>query len=297
MIESVPNISEGRRRDVIDQIVAAAAQVAGVTVLDLHVDADHNRSVLTMVGEPAPLAEAAFALVERAAALIDMQLHHGQHPRIGATDVLPFIPLNGATLEQCIELARVVGQRIGEELAIPVYLYGAAARRLDRRALPDVRRGEYEGLRSTIATDPMRVPDFGPAQLGSAGATAVGARAPLIAYNIYLTSSDVRIARRIARAVRGSSGGLRHVQALGLLVNGRAQVSLNILDYRATPLHRILDMVAREAAAYGVMLAESELVGLIPADALLDAARFYLRLHDLPDRQILEERLRQTGSR
>src|SRR5579859_4902288 len=296
MIESVPNISEGRRRDVIDQIVAAAAQVAGVTVLDLHVDADHNRSVLTMVGEPAPLAEAAFALVERAAALIDMQLHHGQHPRIGATDVLPFIPLNGATLEQCIELARVVGQRIGEELAIPVYLYGAAARRLDRRALPDVRRGEYEGLRSTIATDPMRVPDFGPAQLGSAGATAVGARAPLIAYNIYLTSSDVRIARRIARAVRGSSGGLRHVQALGLLVNGRAQVSLNILDYRATPLHRILDMVAREAAAYGVMLAESELVGLIPADALLDAARFYLRLHDLPDRQILEERLRQTGS-
>jgi glutamate formiminotransferase len=224
-----------------------------------------------------------------------MTQHSGQHPRVGATDVLPFVPLGGATLDQCVALARSVGQRIGDELGIPVYLYEAAATRPERAALPNLRKGEYEGLRDTIATDPARAPDFGPAQLGTAGATIVGARQPLIAYNIYLHTADVEVAKRIAKAVRGSSGGLRGVRALGMLVEGRAQVSMNLVDFRTTPIHRVVEMVAREAAAYGVLVAESELIGLIPEDALLDAARFYLRLHGMKDEQILERRLRERA--
>lgn len=295
MIECIPNFSEGRRPEVVDAIAAAINAVPEATLLDQTLDADHNRSVITFAGPPEAVAEAAFQAVRRAAGLIDMTQHSGQHPRVGATDVLPFVPLGGATLDQCVALARSVGQRIGDELGIPVYLYEAAATRPERAALPNLRKGEYEGLRDTIATDPARAPDFGPAQLGTAGATIVGARQPLIAYNIYLHTADVEVAKRIAKAVRGSSGGLRGVRALGMLVEGRAQVSMNLVDFRTTPIHRVVEMVAREAAAYGVLVAESELIGLIPEDALLDAARFYLRLHGMKDEQILERRLRERA--
>lgn len=295
MIECIPNFSEGRRPEVVDAIAAAISAVPEATLLDQTLDADHNRSVITFAGPPEAVAEAAFQAVRRAAELIDMTQHSGQHPRVGATDVLPFVPLGGATLDQCVALARSVGQRIGDELGIPVYLYEAAATRPERAALPNLRKGEYEGLRDTIVTDPARAPDFGPAQLGTAGATIVGARQPLIAYNIYLHTADVEVAKRIAKAVRGSSGGLRGVRALGMLVEGRAQVSMNLVDFRTTPIHRVVEMVAREAAAYGVLVAESELIGLIPEDALLDAARFYLRLHGMKDEQILERRLRERA--
>jgi glutamate formiminotransferase len=295
MIECIPNFSEGRRPEVIDAIVAAVAEVPGATVLDTSADADHNRSVLTFAGPADAVAEAAVRAVRRAAELIDMTQHSGQHPRVGATDVLPFVPLGSTTLAECVALARAVGQRIGDELGIPVYLYEAAATRPERAALPNLRRGEYEGLREAIVSDPARAPDFGPARLGSAGATIVGARQPLIAYNIYLNSGDIEIAKRIAKAVRGSSGGLRGVRALGMLVEGRAQVSMNLVDFRTTPIHRVVEMVAREAAAYGVLITESELVGLIPEDALLDAARFYLRLHGMADDQVLERRLRSRA--
>lgn len=295
MIECIPNFSEGRRPEVVDAIAAAISAVPEATLLDQTLDADHNRSVITFAGPPEAVAEAAFQAVRRAAGLIDMTQHSGQHPRVGATDVLPFVPLGGATLDQCVALARSVGQRIGDELGIPVYLYEAAATRPERAALPNLRKGEYEGLRDTIATEPARAPDFGPAQLGTAGATIVGARQPLIAYNIYLNTADVEVAKRIAKAVRGSSGGLRGVRALGMLVEGRAQVSMNLVDFRTTPIHRVVEMVAREAAAYGVLVAESELIGLIPEDALLDAARFYLRLHGMKDEQILERRLRERA--
>lgn len=295
MIECIPNFSEGRRPEVVDAIAAAISAVPEATLLDQTLDADHNRSLITFAGPPEAVAEAAFQAVRRAAGLIDMTQHSGQHPRVGATDVLPFVPLGGATLDQCVALARSVGQRIGDELGIPVYLYEAAATRPERAALPNLRKGEYEGLRDTIVTDPARAPDFGPAQLGTAGATIVGARQPLIAYNIYLNTADVEVAKRIAKAVRGSSGGLRGVRALGMLVEGRAQVSMNLVDFRTTPIHRVVEMVAREAAAYGVLVAESELIGLIPEDALLDAARFYLRLHGMKDEQILERRLRERA--
>ncbi len=292
MIECIPNFSEGRRTDVIDAIVKTIADVTGVAVLDLHCDADHNRSVVTFAGQAHAVAEAAFRAVQVAAERIDMREHTGQHPRIGATDVLPFVPLLGATLAECVAIAQAVGRRIGTELAIPVYLYEAAASRPDRRELPALRRGEYEGLREQIGHDPDRAPDFGPAQLGSAGATVVGARNPLIAFNIFLNTNDLRVAKAIAKAVRGSSGGLRGVRALGMLVGGRAQVSMNLTDYRSTPLHRVFEMVGREAQAHGTTIAESELVGLIPEDALIDAARFYLRLLGMRSAQILERQVR-----
>lgn len=291
MIECVANFSEGRRREVIDAIAAAINGVAGAVVLDIHADVDHHRSVITFVGEAAPVAEAAFQAVRVAAASIDMTRHRGQHPRIGAADVVPFVPLDGSTLAECVAIAYAVGQRIGDELQIPVYLYGAAARRPERRNLPDIRRGEYEGLRERIARDPLWAPDFGPASLGPAGATAVGAREALIAFNVYLSTGDVRIARQIARAVRESSGGLRGVRALGLLVGGRAQVSMNLIDYRTTPIHRAFELIEREAHARGVTIVESELVGLAPLDAVLDAARYYLRLHGMTAGQVLEHRI------
>jgi glutamate formiminotransferase len=292
MIECIPNFSEGRRSEVVDAIMAAIAATPGVAILDTHSDADHNRSVVTFAGALEPVGEAAFQAVRVAAELIDMEQQRGQHPRIGATDVLPFVPLQGTTMESCIELARSVGRRIGEQLGIPVYLYEEAATRLERRELPALRRGEYEGLKQLIGSDPARAPDFGPAHLGSAGATVVGARYPLIAYNVFLDTGDIRVARAVARAVRASSGGLPWVRALGMLVGGRAQVSMNLINHRATPVHVAVEAVAREAAAFGATIAECELVGLMPEDALVDAARFYLRLQHMRDEQILERRIR-----
>jgi len=291
IVECVPNFSEGRRKDVIDQIVASIREVAGVRVLDVESDADHNRSVLTFIGEPEAVEEAAFRSIRRAAELIDMEQHRGGHPRMGATDVVPFVPIRGVTMNDCVQMARRVGARVGNELGIPVYLYEAAATRPDRVNLADVRRGEYEGLRREIATDPQRAPDFGPRKMGRAGATAIGARPPLIAFNVYLTTNDVRIAQAIAKAVRYSSGGLRYVKALGLLVEGRAQVSMNLTDYRKTPIARVVEMIRAEAARYGVSTAESEIVGLVPQEALLDAAVHYLQLHRFSAGQVLENRL------
>jgi len=295
IVECVPNFSEGRIKEIIDQIVEALASVEGVRVLDVQSDADHNRSVVTMVGESEAVEEAAFRGIERAARLIDMDQHQGEHPRMGATDVVPFVPIAGMTMADCVEMARRLGERVGRRLSIPVYLYEEAATRPERRNLADVRRGEYERLKVEIEADPHRAPDFGPARMGKAGATAIGARPPLIAFNVYLNTDDLAIAKAIARAVRHSSGGLRHVKALGLLVEGCAQVSMNLTDYRRTPIQRVVEMIRREAARYGVSIVSSEMVGLIPNEALVDVARFYLQLDDFSPDQILENRLAEWG--
>lgn len=295
IVECVPNFSEGRRKGVIGQIVERIASVPGVKALDVHSDADHNRSVVTYVGEPRAVEEAAFQAIAQAAKLIDMDSHRGQHPRIGATDVVPFVPLAGVEMAVCVEMARRLGDRVGRELAIPVYLYREAATRPGRRDLANIRRGEYEALKIEIETDPQRAPDFGPTRLGKAGATAIGARPPLIAFNVYLSTDDVEIAKAIARAVRGSSGGFRYVQALGLLVKGVAQVSMNLTDYRQTPIHRVMEMIRREAARYGVSVRGSEIVGLVPQAALVETAKFYLQLDGFSLDQILENRLVEFG--
>jgi glutamate formiminotransferase len=291
LVQCVPNFSEGRRPEVVSAIAAVLSQHAGVNLLDIESDADHNRSVFTLVAPPATLVPAMFEAVKIAAELIDMEQHRGQHPRIGATDVVPFVPVRGTDMGECISLARELGQRIGSELGIPVYLYEQAATRPDRVNLADIRRGEYEELKAEIATNPDRAPDFGPARLGSAGATVIGARAPLIAYNVYLTTTNVEIARYIAKAIRQSNGGLRYVRALGMLVNGKAQVSMNLTDFTKTPIHRVLEMIRSEAARYGVAVESSELVGMIPQQALLDAATWYLQLDNLQPSMVLENRL------
>ena len=294
IVECVPNLSEGRRQAVIDQIVTAMGQVTGVRVLDVQSDQDHNRSVVTILGAPQPVVEAAFQGVARAAELIDMNHHRGGHPRMGATDVVPFVPVQGVTMEDCVFLARQLGERVGTELHIPVYLYEAAATRPERQNLADVRRGEYEGLKNEIAIDPDRAPDFGPAIMGTAGATAIGARPPLIALNVFLNTGDVAPAKAIARAIRHSNGGLRFVKALGLLVEGQAQVSMNLTDYRQTPIYRVLELIRAEAARYGLHVTRSEVVGLLPVQALVEAAQFYLQLNGFSPDQILENRLADT---
>ena len=295
IVECVPNFSEGRRETVIEQIVAAMTGCPGAQVLDVQSDPDHNRSVVTLVGAPQAVVEAAFQGIATAAKLIDMNHHHGGHPRMGATDVVPFVPIRETTMQDCIALARQLGERVGSQLGIPVYLYEEAAIQPERRNLADVRRGEYEGLKTTIAADPDRAPDFGPAVLGTAGATAIGARPPLIAYNVYLNTDDVKPAQAIAKAIRHSSGGLRHVKALGLIAEGQAQISMNLTDYHYTPIHRVMEMIRSEAARFGLAVTHSEVVGLLPAEALVDAARFYLQLADLAPSQVLENRLSQGG--
>ena len=295
IVECVPNFSEGRRQGVIDRIVAVMQGSPGARVLDVQSDPDHNRSVVTVIGAPQAVAEAVFQGAASAAELIDMDHHRGGHPRMGATDVIPFVPVRGITMDECVELARQLGQRMGAELGIPVYLYEKAATRPDRRNLADVRRGEYEGLKTEIAANPNRAPDFGPAVLGSAGASAIGARPPLIAFNVYLNTSDEGPAKAIARAVRHSSGGLRFVKALGLLVEGQAQISMNLTDYRRTPIHRVLELIRVEAARYGLTITRSEIVGLLPAEALFDAAQFYLQLAGFSPDQVLENRLSGEG--
>jgi glutamate formiminotransferase/formiminotetrahydrofolate cyclodeaminase len=265
--------------------------VPGIHLLDRSSDLDHNRTVITFVGPPQEVEEAAFRAIRTAAQRIDLNQHRGEHPRIGATDVCPFVPLEGVSMEECVAMARRLGERVGRELGIPVYLYEYAATRPDRVNLENIRRGQYEGLKEEIATNPERFPDFGPAQLGPAGATVIGARDPLIAFNVYLTTDDVEIARRIASAIRHSSGGLRYVKALGLLVEGRAQVSMNLTNYLKTPLARVVEMIRREAARYGVAIHHSELIGLIPQRALIDAAVWYLQLDAFQPDQVLENRL------
>lgn len=291
IVECVPNFSEGRRQEVIDAIVAAIAAAPGAQVLDTQTDADHNRTVVTFVGEPEVVLEGAFQGARRAAELINLDEHSGAHPRMGATDVIPFVPIRGLTMAGCVELARRLGQRIGEELEIPVFLYEEAATRPERQNLADVRKGQYEGIRELIASDPAHAPDFGPRRMGPAGATAVGARPFLVAFNVYLATGDVEIAKKIAKTVRHSTGGLRFVKALGLLVEGQAQVSMNLTDFRRTPIHVVVEMIRREAARYGVLVARSELVGMIPQEALLEAACWYLQLDGFRPEQVLENRL------
>jgi glutamate formiminotransferase len=294
MLESVPNFSEGRRLDVVEAIAAAARAVAGVQVLDVHSDADHNRSVLTLAGESAGVQEAVYQAICRATKLIDLRGHTGEHPRIGATDVVPFIPVGGATMQEAIQAARTLGQRVATELDIPVYFYEKAANSPDRSNLEMIRRKGFEQLRDEIATADDRIPDLGPRRVHpSAGAIVIGARGPLIAYNIYLNTTDIGIAQDIARTVRHSSGGLRFVKALGLDIpaRGQVQVSMNLTDYTRSSLQTVFSLVRSEAEAHGVAVTESEIVGLVPLDALLDAASHSLRLRSLQHDQILELKL------
>lgn len=291
LIECIPNFSEARRPEVIDQIVAAIISVEGARLLDRSSDLDHNRTVITFAGSPFAVEEAAFRAIRTAAELINLDNHQGEHPRIGATDVVPFVPLSDSTMEECIAIAKRLGQRVGAELNIPVYLYESAATRPERTNLENIRKGQYEGLKTEIESDPERTPDFGPAKLGPAGATVIGARNPLIAFNAYLTTSDVDIAKKIAKSIRQSSGGLRYVKSLGLLVEGRAQVSMNLTNFRETPIARVVEMIRREAQRYGVGIHHTELVGLIPQEALTDAAVWYMQLDQFDKSQVLESRL------
>jgi glutamate formiminotransferase / formiminotetrahydrofolate cyclodeaminase len=295
LVECIPNFSDARRPEVISAIRDAISAVPGVHVLDQHSDLDHNRTVITFVGPPDGAEEAAFQAIAKAAELIDLNTHTGEHPRIGATDVVPFVPISDISMTECVEMARRLGKRVGEQLGIPVYLYEEAAARPERQNLENIRRGQYEGLKEEIGHKPEREPDFGPTQLGPAGATVIGARQPLIAYNVYLTSDDVSIAQRIARAIRQSSGGLRFVKAMGLLVEGRAQVSMNLTNYRQTPMARVVELVRREAQRYGVGIHHSELVGLIPQEALVNAAVWYLQMDQFEPEQILEQRLYEVS--
>jgi glutamate formiminotransferase/formiminotetrahydrofolate cyclodeaminase len=293
LVECVPNFSEARRPEVVEAIVAAMETAGGdgLRILNVSSDQDHNRTVVTMAGQPAAAEAAAFAGIQKAAALIDLHQHRGEHPRMGATDVVPFVPIRDISLEECVAMARRLGDRVGRELGLPVYLYEAAASRPERQNLENVRRGEYEKLKEEIATVPAREPDFGPRQVGPAGAVIIGARAFLIAYNVYLNTADVSVAKKVAKAARHSSGGLRYVKALGLLVDGQAQVSMNLTDYTQTPVARVMEFVRREAARYGATPTRSELVGMIPQAALIDAAQWYLQLDNLEAEQVLENRL------
>ncbi len=247
LIECIPNFSEARRPEVVEAIAKSIASVSGIHILDRHSDLDHNRTVITFVGSPQAVEEAAFLGIARAAQLIDLDHHSGEHPRLGAADVVPFVPISGASMEDCIQIAQRLGQRVGDQLDIPVYLYEAAATRPDRLHLENIRRGEYELLKQEIASNPDRKPDYGPQQVGPAGATVIGARPFLIAYNVYLTTDDVSIAKKIARSIRHSSGGLRYVKALGLLVDGRAQVSMNLTNFHKTPIAQVVELIRREA--------------------------------------------------
>jgi len=296
LIECIPNFSEARRPEVIDQIVAAIQSVEEVKLLDRSSDLDHNRTVLTFAGSPFGVEEAAFRAVKTASELIDLNNHTGEHPRIGATDVVPFVPLSGVSMDDCIAMAQRLGERVGHELGIPVYLYEAAATRPERANLENIRRRQYEGLKTEIQSKPERQPDYGPAELGPAGATVIGARNPLIAFNVYLTTDEVEIAKKIAKAIRNSSGGLRHVKALGLLVEGRAQVSMNLTNFRETPIARVVESLRREAQRYGVGIHHSELVGLIPQEALVDAAVWYTQLDAFDKEQVLEARLADSSA-
>ena len=293
LVECVPNVSEGRRPEVMDAVQAAVEEVRGVVLLDRHADAVHNRMVLTFAGPPGPVAEAAFRCVARATELIDLRQHHGVHPRLGATDVVPFVPLGSTRMRLCVELAQRVGRRIAAELDVPVYLYGEAAQRAERRRLPDVRRGEYELLVTRVGTDPTVAPDFGPSRLGPAGATVVGARPPLIAYNVTLATGELRVAQAIARAVRESSGGLPAVQARGFPTAdpGVVQVSTNLLDHRRTPLWALYNAIRAQAEQRGVEVVGSELVGLAPSEALMEVTRHALRFGRLDAASAIETRL------
>ncbi len=291
LVQCVPNFSEGRDKAVVDAIVDAM-KVPGVYLLDREMDSDHNRCVITLVGDRESIAEAAIRGVGKAAELIDLTKHQGAHPRMGAADVVPFIPIAGVTIEDCVAIARKVGEEIWKRFKIPVYFYEAAATNPDRQNLENIRRGQFEGLREDVKVNPARKPDFGNAELhATAGATVVGARKALIAYNVFLNTTNVDIAKKIAKAIRFSSGGLRYVKGAGFEVRGLAQVSMNLTDFEQTPVARVFEFVKREAARYGVMPLSSEIVGLIPKKALEQAAEWFLQVENFDSSLILENRL------
>ncbi|MCL4263753.1 MAG: glutamate formimidoyltransferase [Anaerolineae bacterium] len=292
LVECVPNFSNGRDPAIYNAIADAIRSVrASIRLLDISADPDHNRTVVTFVGTPADVEEAAFRAIAAAADLIDLDNHQGEHPRIGATDVCPFIPIKNMSIKECVEMAHRLAKRVGEELGICVYLYGDAATRPEREKLADIRKGQYEKWKTEIGHDPAREPDYGPAVPAKWGASVIGVRPFLIAYNLYLNSDNVEIAEQIARAVRFTGGGLRYVQAKGFLVEGLAQVSMNLTNFDKTPIYRVQEMVKREAARYGLTVTKAELVGLIPQQALMESAQYYLQLDEMQDSQVLEYRL------
>ena len=299
IVECVPNFSEGRRPEVIDAIVQAITSTGNIYLLGREMDADHNRAVITIAAAPEAIGEAVIRGVETAIKHIDLTQQRGEHPRIGAADVIPFVPIRGVSLADCVEIAKKTGAEIAQRLRIPVYLYEAAANRPDRTNLENVRRGQFEGLRDEIVTNPDRKPDFGEARIHpTAGATAVGARKPLVAYNINLNTSEVGIAKQIAKRIRFSGGGFRNVKAMGVLLKDRnqAQVSMNLTDFEQTSMEIVFETVRREAERYGVSVGSSEIVGLIPQKALQKTAEFYLRVENFRPEMILENRLDQVMS-
>ena len=294
IIECVPNFSEGRRKRVIDNIVHSIRSVPGTKVLDVEMDADHNRSVVTFTGNKESVQESSFRAARAASEHIDLTKHKGEHPRMGALDVLPFVPISGATIADCVEVANIVGARIGKDLQIPVYMYEAAAKRPERTNLENVRRGQFEGLKEAILTDDSRYPDYGPRKVHpTAGATAVGARMPLIAFNVNLKTEDIEVAKAIAKKIRASSGGIPHVKALGFMLKEKkmVQVSMNLTDYTVTPISKVFMEVKKEAEAHGVEVEESEIIGLIPLDAVCDLAARFLKMGNFASNQVLERRI------
>ena len=297
IIECVPNISEGRRLDIVDAIVGVVRAVDGVRVLDHSSDASHNRTVITLAGDAAPLKQAVLALFEAALPWIDLRQHSGEHPRMGAVDVVPFVPIEGATMDACVALAKETAVEVARRFDVPVYLYEEASDNPARRNPEDIRRGEFEGLAARMAS-PGWAPDFGPpAPHATAGATVIGARMPLIAYNINLATDRLDVARKIAAAVRHSSGGFRHVKAMGVRLDDRGivQVSMNLTNFEKTPVFRVFEAVKREAQRYGVNVLESEIVGLVPAAALQSSAEYFLQIADFKPNQVLETKLRERS--
>ena len=290
LVESVPNFSEGRREDVVKEIIAEAEKYQGVWVLDWSMDPDHNRSVVTMIGKPEPLLKALFDMVKKASELIDMRKHKGEHPRMGATDVVPLVPIMGTTMKECVGYSKELGRRIGEELKIPVYLYERSATKPERENLANIRKGEFEGFFEKIK-NPEWQPDFGPSEVHpTAGVTAVGAREFLIAFNVNLGTDNIDVANKIARAVRHISGGFRYVKAIGVELKDRGivQVSMNLTNYKKSPMFRVFEVIKREAERYGVPVVGSEIVGLVPLLALVESAAFYLQLEDFDVSKIIE---------
>ena len=294
IIECIPNVSEGRRTEVIDAIAAAIRAVPGVRLLDYSSDQSHNRSVFTLAGDGPAVKAAVLAMYERAVLAIDLRQHSGEHPRLGAVDVVPFVPIEGVTMNDCVALAKEVAQEVAARFHVPVYLYEEASSNPARKNLEDIRRGEFEGLAAKMASEGW-APDFGPkTPHQSAGASVIGARMPLIAYNINLATDRVDVAKKIAAAIRHSSGGFRFVKAAGFELKDRGvvQVSMNLTNYEKTPIFRVFEAVKREAERYGVQVLESEIVGLVPAAALNAAAEYYLQIAGFKPEQILENKLR-----
>jgi len=298
LVECVPNFSEGRRPEVIDEIVSEITSVDGITLLDKEMDASHNRAVVTFVGPPMEAKQAAFLAYKKAAELIDMSQHSGEHPRMGATDVCPFIPISEMTVAECIQLAKELAQEVGDKLAIPVYMYEEAATSPERKDLAKIRKGEYEGIRDEMGKVPSRKPDFGPEKMNiKAGATVIGVRLPLIAFNAYLGTDNIKVAKAIAKAIRNRSGGFAYCKALGFEIEDRncVQVSMNLVNYKKTPMHRVFEVIKLEAERFGVAVTSTEIVGLVPNEALIMAADYYLRLENFSDDQILEEKLKKAA--